>query len=228
MIEGEIRVDKAGKRRFEVDVDIGRYKYEQMLKGATPEQVEAIKKVDPFKEWFFPLKRQRRPKKDGDVFVFSLDGKTYYYGKILIAAGIKLWEDCPIVVIFNETTDGKNMNGFRGDWSDLLVEPMLVGCRMWTIGCFETVGNVPLTKYEQNLDLGFAKDYYPKGLPGPRSTYFLTLSGEYMDHLPKYVIIGGTTDIGVFRKVVRQLILREAIDYKSGAYATTCIIERKD
>lgn len=145
------------------------------------------------------IKRTRREKKVGDVFVLTLNGVVYYYGKIL-KSSIKNDKDnwingCLQVSIFKEKTGQKTLDNFRGDYKNLIGgAPYILTSQYWSSGYFETIGNVPLTEEEINLDCG----YYSRG--SIREPWiFYTAEGDEMDHLPKfYTSRGVTTTVGVY------------------------------
>ena len=95
------------------------------------------------------LKRVRKFElKDGDIFLCSLNGKVYYYGKIYKA---KIYNEkdpwvseCSMVCIFREKTTTKDLSNYKGDYSNLL-GMFMVTRQYWTGGYFETIGNIPLT-----------------------------------------------------------------------------------
>lgn len=155
------------------------------------------------------------------MFVCSLDGKTFYYGKVIFDTSrykkdLYELDDCKIVVIFNENTTQKNTDDFKGDWNNLLVEPCMVSIIMWTRGYFESVGNAQLTEQEINVDLA----YQDTPILNLQKSYFVDENDNYLDYVPKYIISGLTTPYGVISEFVESLILLNAIDYENDDYST--------
>ena len=153
------------------------------------------------------LKRVRKFElKDGDIFLCSLNGKVYYYGKIYKA---KIYNEkdpwvseCSMVCIFREKTTTKDLSNYKGDYSNPL-GLFIVTRQYWTGGYFETIGNIPLTEEDRNLDYGF----YKSELIGCKGC-FCKETGEILDHIPKYFDgMGVTTLIGVYRALKREAII---------------------
>lgn len=139
------------------------------------------------------LKRTRKGIETGDVFVLSLDGIQYFYGKVL-EANIKhlnseeWFNGCHLIFIFKEKSKQKNLEGFRGNYDNLLIGPRIVTSQYWSRGWFEKVGNVPLTEEDISLDYGF----WDGDLIGQGGT-FKKANGEEIDHQPKYFSSYGIT-----------------------------------
>ena len=153
------------------------------------------------------IKRTRREKKDGAIFLCTVNGTVYYYGKILqakIEHKTDNWINGSILVcIFREKTTEKNLKNFRGNYSDLLVPPSIVTSQYWSSGWFETIGNVPLTKQDKNLDYGF----WDKDLIGPCGGFYKA-DGMPMEHIPKYFKSYGVTTLsGIYRSIRIETII---------------------
>jgi len=153
------------------------------------------------------LKRVRKFElKDGDIFLCSLNGKVYYYGKIL-KAKIDNEQDPWIsqgsmVCIFREKTTTKDLSNYKGDYSNPL-GLFIVTRQYWTGGYFETIGNIPLTEEDKNFDYGF----YDEDFIGPMGGFYKE-TGEMLDYMPKYVYIFGiSTLIGVYNYLKKEAII---------------------
>ena len=153
------------------------------------------------------LKRVRKFElKDGDIFLCSLNGKVYYYGKIYKA---KIYNEkdpwvseCSMVCIFREKTTTKDLSNYKGDYSNPL-GLFIVTRQYWTGGYFETIGNIPLTEEDRNLDYGF----YDEDFIGPMGGFYKE-TGEMLDYMPKYVYIFGiSTLIGVYNYLKKEAII---------------------
>lgn len=141
------------------------------------------------------IKRTRREKKDGDVFVCTLNGFVYYYGKIL-KANIKSIKEgwfngCILVSMFKEKTLNKSLTDFRGDYKNLIgYAPYIITSQYWSSGWFETIGSVPITDEELNLDFG----YFRRNFINPGGT-FCRYDESELDHFPKYFNSMGITTL---------------------------------
>ena len=156
---------------------------------------------------FVVLKRTRREKKVGDVFVCSVQDGVYFYGKILNACvkhnKFDDYNGCIVVCIYKENTDKKTLDDFKGNVDDLLVEPTIVYPQYWSKGYLETIGNVPLTNEEENLDYGF----WDRKVLGDDG-YFVKEDGTYLDHEPKHFsLMGITLYLGLYKKIKKALII---------------------
>lgn len=191
---------------------------QEKLRGATEEQLRRINDSEEDKGSLQIIKRTRREKHDGDVFVCTLNGKVYYYGKILLA-NIKDNEDdwlngCHMIFIFKEKTTEKTLDNFKGDYNNLICGPKVITSQFWSSGWFETIGNVPLTEEEKNLDYGFWTG--PWGLQSgvgeeskcirPANT-FCKIDNTPMDHIPKYIGYGVAMPLGIYCMVKDETIL---------------------
>lgn len=68
--------------------------------------------------------------------------------------------------------------------------PAIITSQYWSMGWFETIGNVPLTEEDRNLDCGYFKSDF-RGSSGS----FYTVEGKMPDHFPKYFSIYGITTL---------------------------------
>jgi hypothetical protein len=154
---------------------------------------------------FVVLKRTRREKKVGDVFVCSVQEGVYYYGRILKVNVKQEWfttKGCLVVCLYKERTNKKTMDDFKGDINNLMFDPEIVFPQYWSNGYFETIGNVPLTKEEEELDYGFWKQKILK-----KEGYFVKEDDTYMDHAPKYFNMMGVTLYWGFYENIKEAII---------------------
>lgn len=202
---------------FQIDYDpIKRY-WDEKNKSLSEEQLRLKKEMYEKDGNLQVLKRTRREKKDGDIFICSLNGKVYYYGRILqakIEGNQDDWfNQCLLVIIYREKTAEKNLKNFRGDYNNLLIVPCAITSQYWSMGMFETIGNIPLTEEEQNLDYGFWTDEGVGTIKGNKSVMlvppraFTKVDGTLLDHLPKHIGYGITTTIGVYHKIAVEAII---------------------
>lgn len=180
----------------------------------TQEQLELALKM-PY-SMIKKLKRSKEPVRTGDVFVCSLNGKVYYYGKVLAAdvetrdytnQGSK--EGFNVVFIFKNKTDKKTLDDFNPDYNNLMFGcgPCLVHSEHWSRGIFENVGNVPLTRFEKKLDYGFFShdDYATRP---PYKGAIMNLDRSSIDHIPKFLgFYAYKTDWGLHYNIYRETIL---------------------
>lgn len=202
---------------FQIDYNPIKKRRDERYKNLSEEQLLLKKEMYEKGGNLQVLKRTRREKKDGDVFVCSLNGKVYYYGRILQAKiegnPVSWFNQCLLVIIYREKTAEKNLNNFRGDHNNLLVEPSAITSQYWSMGMFETIGNIPLTEEERNLDYGFwttngygiIVDSKNVQLVPPRA--FTKADGTLLDHLPKHIGYGITTTIGIHRDIAVEAII---------------------
>lgn len=154
------------------------------------------------------LKRRRKPIiNDGDVFVLTLNGKVFYYGKVLIS-NIHNDEDswingCILVAIFRCKTSEKSMDSYNPNCDNLMIPPAIITKQYWTMGWFETIGNVPITDVEKNLDYGFFKSkVIGKG------GCIVTASEKPTDHIPKYLEGHGVTTLsGIYTDILVETVI---------------------
>ena len=172
------------------------------------EAVQAFCEQGPARgENFKVIKRTRRQPNDGDIFVCTINGTVYYYGKILKASIVNPsdnWTNgCILACLFRDKTTVKNLDNFKGSYDNLLLAPFIVTKQYWTGGWFETIGNVPLDERDFNLDYGF----YGEDTFGPMGGFYKE-TGEGMDHIPVYMNHRGIkTLIGVYWDVKEEVII---------------------
>lgn len=156
------------------------------------------------------LKRSRKPILEGDVFVFALSIRedVYFYGKVLIANlqpedFAAFYRGAYIIAVFPCTTHERSLKDYKPRYDTLLMHgPVMVPRWYWTSGRFETVGNIPLTQEEKNLDYGFYHymEFTDTGC-------FVKATGEKIDHIPKFYNNWGiNTDTGINYEMREELI----------------------
>lgn len=181
--------------------------HHKIKSGLTLEQKTAIDALYEEKvPGFIVLKRTRREKRVGDVFVCSVQEGVYYYGKILNdcikVEGSNFYNCCVLVVLYKGCTGRKTMDDFVGDINNIMFAPQIVLPQSWSNGYFETIGNVPLTDEEKTFDYGFWKE---KGISG--KGYFVKEDESVLDHMPKcFASMGLTTYFG-FSMLIKEAII---------------------
>lgn len=171
---------------------------------------EKKKKIDEMKKNGFNnyqlrlIKRKRTEIREGDVFVLSPRKEIYFYGKVLKTHIQHLDSndfiyDKNVVFIFECKTKELSIKDFKANYNQLLIRPAIVDKSYWTQGLFYTVGNIPITDEEKNLDYGFYDVLYGK---------FFKENGIEMNKIPKYYgVYGITTIIGIAMKIQQRLII---------------------
>lgn len=171
------------------------------------EKKKLIEKNIDLNENLKVIKRTRRTRRDGDIFICSLNDFVYYYGKVLRANILNPsnnWiNGCSLICIFREKTKEKNLGNYKGNCNNLLCVPNIVTSQYWSNGWFETIGNIPLTDEETRLDYGF----YRKDFIGKNGSFFKE-NGEMMDHIPKFFDSYGVTSLnGIYMDIRVETII---------------------
>ena len=144
----------------------------------------------------------------GDIFVLSPRKGMYFYGKVMVADIERITPDSfvdgkSVVLIFESHANEISMENYQATYDSLLIPPAIVDSDYWEEGFFFTIGNLPLPDMEKELDIGFYKLHFKKN-------FYCKVSGEVLDHEPKYLGIHGLTTItGIASEIERELIIRE-------------------
>ncbi|MFC1946271.1 immunity 26/phosphotriesterase HocA family protein, partial [Chloroflexota bacterium] len=112
------------------------------------------------------IKKSYKEPETGDVFALQPKEGVYYYGKVIrskVESKNIMFKGWYLVFIFNIKTNqiqaDVNINNVP-----LLIRPMVVNKRPWTMGYFKTINNTPITDYDCSIDYGFwdiiKKRYY--------------------------------------------------------------------
>ena len=182
------------------------------LDEKTKRKLDLFYNVDHKQHQLFEIKKIKRDIQTGDIFVVSPREGIYFYGRVLEGNIEREDKDCffhgnHFIVIFKCKTYEINMDNYKPDYNDLLVNPCVIASEYWYKGYFYTIANIPLTEYEKNLDIGLYHSLWNK--------YYLP-NGTELKHKPKiFGNYGFTTIIGVSSKINYELILKpELVDYK--------------
>ena len=159
------------------------------------------------------LRRVKRTEvKEGDIFVCSINGHIFYYGKVLKAniqhKDSNNWVNgSHIIFIFKCKTPQKDLSFFSPNYNELIVGPEIVSDGYWKLGYFETIGNISLTDEEKTLDYGFFKS----NIIGSGGC-FVKENGEQINHFPRYFSgFGITTYVGIYIAIRRETILNPSL-----------------
>lgn len=125
-------------------------------------KLDSLKKMKPRDYQLKVIKRSKSKPIDGDIFVLSPREGVYFYGKVLnsdiqhIAEETFIHRKC-MVYIFKSKSSEISMDEFVSDFSNLLINPIIVDLSYWTKGYFYTIGNEEISEEEKSLDYGFYK-----------------------------------------------------------------------
>ena len=192
---------------FKLDYNpVSKYWHER-ISHLTKEQQELREAPLGRKENLIKLKKSKETVKEGDVFVLSMKGGLYFYGKVLQAKIEHVQKNSSynegiVIFIFKCKTNKKTLENFKPDYNKLLIGPDIVTSGYWAQGYFETIGNIPLTDEEKKLDYGFFRIEGKGGI-------ILKANGEDMDHMPKYLQSYG---ISVYAGIYMSLRTEAIID----------------
>lgn len=177
-------------------------KHLEWLSKFSPEQQQRIKDLGEGNTEIpklIKLKRNRKPVEVhlGDVFLVSNKQGLYFYGKVIRRTNSKSpafsWsKESFVAFIFKCTTVEKNLNSYLPNYDDCVCGPDIFDVSYWEKGYFEIIGNVPLTKEEKKMDIGFFDNNRKWG------KVFIDSQGKILSHFPQYFGSSGfTTVVGV-------------------------------
>lgn len=175
---------------LKLDYNPCRRKYDERLSKFSQEQQKKIAEIGDdvnMSPKLIKLKRDRKPVEVnvGDVFLVSNKEGIHFYGKVIQRVNTKHpkyhWsEKCFVVFIFNCVTKEKNFINYYPNYNDYLCGPMLMDSSYWEKGYLEIIGNIPLTKEEKKLDIGFFDGDSKNG------GTFIDAQGKILSHFPKF------------------------------------------
>ena len=142
-----------------------------------------------------PMNKSRKKPCIGDVFVLQPVSGTFYFGKVIQAdlqSDNSFIRGMFLVYIYDyKSTEKEIVTDFEN--SDFLIAPMIINKQPWLKGYFETIGNVPVSLQEQNVDYGFW-DVMKK--------HYVDIKGKVLDTPPKFHSIYGLGSYGIVTKEV--------------------------
>jgi hypothetical protein len=155
--------------------------------------------------------KKTRPKeiKTGDVFVLSPRKNIYFYGRVQKANINPIIEKSFVsggstIFIYKNKSKEISINNFKSSFDNLLIAPYIIGKNYWTQGYFYTIGNIPLTEEEKNVDYGFYK-FTPFRI---MQEQFLTEEGNILSTEPQIIgYYGITTITGIASEIEKELII---------------------
>ncbi len=168
-------------------------KYDEWLSHFTQEQQEKINEISNGinnAPKLIKLKRNRQPVEVniGDVFLVSNKEGIHFYGKVIQRVNTQhpkyRWmEESYVAFIFNCVTEEKKMDNYLPNYDNCVSGPKLFLLDFWKKGYLEIIGNIPLTKEEKKLDIGF---FDGESRYGKYSGIFRDAQGKELSHFPKY------------------------------------------
>lgn len=131
-----------------------------------------------------PMKKTRKKPKTGDVFVVQPIEGVYYYGKVIISkyrSEYEMYNEMPLIYIYDEFSTKIKM---PQSLEKILIAPLITNYGPWTHGYFQTVGNIPVSEEEKNLDCGFFSfSYMDKNKNNP---FYRNIHGTRIDYVPQF------------------------------------------
>lgn len=145
------------------------------------------------------IKRKRGYPEKGDVFLINPKDSLYFFGVVVNNNVSNInGNNLLVIMIFRDKAKSLEDNVFRADYTNLLIEPCIVGKEYWVKGLFYNVGNIELN---EKIDYGF----YSVG----KGKYFDEY-GKEMLHEPRLLGTYGVSTIsGIAYKVNKELIIDE-------------------
>lgn len=131
-----------------------------------------------------PIKVSRKKPKTGDIFVVQPIENIYYYGKVICEKNngkYELIKDFPLIYIYNNYSTKIEL---PDKLTDILVAPIITNYGPWTKGYFYTIGNIPITDEEKQMDCGF-KDFPITDFKN-ENPFFRNIYGERIDYEPQF------------------------------------------
>lgn len=136
-----------------------------------------------------PMKKTRKKPKTGDVFIVQPIEGVYYYGKVIEEShdcSFQIGSGWPLIYLYEEHSNELIM---PETLSNILVAPLITNYRPWSMGYLYTIGNIPVTKKEMELDCGF-EDCLLTDF-NYSNCFYRNVKGEKINHKPKYTTIFG-------------------------------------
>lgn len=131
-----------------------------------------------------PIKRSRKKPKTGDVFVVQPVKGMYYYGKVINEShkcNYGISSNWPLLYFYKEHSTTIKM---PEQLSTILLAPVITNYTPWSMGYFYTIGKIPVTDEEKNLDCGFVD--YPLLDNEQKQPFYRNIQGEEIQHKPLY------------------------------------------
>lgn len=191
---------------LKLDYNPCRRRYDEWLSKFSQEQQKKIEEIEDnvnMSPKLIKLKRDRNPVEVnvGDIFLVSNKEGINFYGKVIQCVNTKHpkyhWsEKCFVAFIFKCVTKEKNLKNYIPNYNDCVCGPKLLDESYWKKGYLEIIENIPLTKEEKKLDIGFFDGNSKNG------GIFINAQGKSLSHFPKfYEHTGFVTPFGITMKL---------------------------
>lgn len=153
-------------------------------------------------EYLISMRKSRKKPQEGDVFVLQPIEGEFYFGKV-IQTNLKSIDSfvngMTLIYVYQYSSNNKELPGTLEN-EELLIPPVVVNNRPWTMGYFETIGNVGVSESERNVDFAFWDVLREKYVD------FTTKEEMVLKHEPKYRSILGLGSYGVIGKEVHKAL----------------------
>lgn len=143
--------------------------------------------------------------KEGDIFVVQVVRGKYIYGKV-ISTDVELFDNFHklqsefVVVLYRNISDIPSKPDYLLDLNNLLLKPLLQKKYFFNSGYAKIITNVPLTKEEKEIDLGFKA-----------GNMFLDIQGNVLEEEPKYKGVLRIEGLGIAFDVARILTIDDTV-----------------
>lgn len=145
------------------------------------------------------MKQSKKEPKTGDVFVLQPQKGDYCYGKVIqakIKSQYATFNGWHLIYVYNYITHDI-VSHIHIDNTPLLIAPMIINNRPWTMGYFETLFNSSVTDYDKSIDFGFWDVLRKK---------CFDIHGNEISRKPYYLGIFGLGSYGAVEKEVRKAL----------------------
>lgn len=143
--------------------------------------------------------------KEGDIFVVQVVQGKYVYGKV-ISTNTELFDDYNklqsefVVVLYRDVSDSPSLPDYSLDLDNLLLKPFLQTRYFFNSGYAKIITNVPLTKEEKEMNIGFEI-----------GCKFLDMQGNVLKEEPKYKGVLRIAGLGIAYDVARILTIDDTV-----------------
>lgn len=135
----------------------------------------------------------------GDIFVLQPILGTFYYGKV-IKTDLQSYDSfirSMFLVFIYDYYSSKKEIVYDLETNNLLIAPQIINKQPWLKGYFETIGNVGVTTWENNIDMGFWDILRER---------YVDINGTPLDVPPKVSSIYGLGSYGIVSKEVYKAL----------------------
>ena len=144
------------------------------------------------------LKKSNKNPMPGDIFVFQLNNSKYMYGKVIRNdASLPPIKDMYLVYIYSATSPDKTIPTLQK--KELLIPPVVINKRLWTMGYFEKVGHKDLEKDEMFSTHCFEKVH-------PIDSSKISYVNEYGEKIPKKISPCGSYGLVGFMGLDKMIV----------------------